>query len=154
MTWISPPGASISDALEELGISVQEFSVAVKMTVEQVKNLIAGKVLIDEALAERISEVVGSTPAFWLRREMNYRISLQAGMESEQSSIVKEVDYANSVSGLRDHCMVLSVDIKNLHGAIHDIKKAYDSRMYAAPELQEETETRLRKAIEYASSLR
>jgi plasmid maintenance system antidote protein VapI len=138
MTWVSPPGASISDALEELGLSIQEFSVAVKMTVEQVKDLIAGKVVISEALAERLSEVVGATTAFWLRREMSYRMSL---CEQSKERMTTQDDLNRS-------------NIDRLNGAISEIEEAFQSMMFAAPEMQEEVMKRMQAAIEYASRLR
>jgi HTH-type transcriptional regulator / antitoxin HigA len=71
--WVSPPGDTILSILEEKNESVETFSSKMGCPVEWVYRLLAGEEPIDEPIAMKLSEVVGSTCRFWLARERNYR---------------------------------------------------------------------------------
>jgi len=75
-TWISPPGDTIADILEErqwLSSDLVEF---LGISPQQLALLINGEMLIDEAMAIKLAKVMGSTPGFWMRREAQYRLKL------------------------------------------------------------------------------
>ena len=74
--WISPPGDTIADILEErqwLSSDLVEF---LGISPQQLALLINGEMLIDEAMAIKLAKVMGSTPGFWMRREAQYRLKL------------------------------------------------------------------------------
>lgn len=71
--WYSPPGDTISTALQERGMSVAKFAWEMKITFPQAKRLLDGSEPITEELATKLSEVIGSTVKFWMRRENQYR---------------------------------------------------------------------------------
>lgn len=73
--WISHPGLSISDRMEELKISEIEMAEKLDVTLEEINSLMAGFGRITPERASRISLVLGSTPSFW--------IDLQAHHDSE-----------------------------------------------------------------------
>ena len=75
--WVSPPGATILDLLEERGSTVGEFASAVQRSVQDVLELLYGSQALNEAWAEQLSALLGASPDFWLRREKQYRASLQ-----------------------------------------------------------------------------
>lgn len=73
--WASPPGATIAELLEAMDLSVEDFADQLGWSPKRAEHLISGEAGIDGALASRLSEVLGASPAFWLNRESQYRIS-------------------------------------------------------------------------------
>ncbi|BCG26983.1 XRE family transcriptional regulator [Pseudomonas tohonis] len=69
---IYPPGDTISDVLLEKGIGFSDFAEMLGGSQGYVDSLIKGDVRITEQLASRLSEVLGASPGFWLRREQQY----------------------------------------------------------------------------------
>jgi HTH-type transcriptional regulator/antitoxin HigA len=69
----SPPGDTIQDILQERGISRFKFGCMVKLSEKAVLGLFDGGLLIDNDLASRLSETLGSSVEFWENRERNYR---------------------------------------------------------------------------------
>ena len=71
--WISPPGDTIEDLLEERGWTKAEFAERTGFTAKHVNELVKGRVPITADAAERLSLVLGSTPDFWLVRDAQYQ---------------------------------------------------------------------------------
>lgn len=71
--WVSPPGDSISDRLEELGWSQADLAVCLGFTTQHVRQLVNGEVPITEETAKRLERVLDSTARFWMKREAQYR---------------------------------------------------------------------------------
>jgi len=85
--WISPPGDTIADVLEERGWSLRVFAEKACIPLARAERLISGDAPIDEATAATLSRVLGSTSRFWLTREAHYRTrirQLQKTSELEQ----------------------------------------------------------------------
>ena len=82
--WISPPGETISDLLEEKDWTQAELAQRLGYTTKHVSQLINGKVSISEETARKLSYVLGSTVEFWLNREAQYRTQLVQQEEIEQ----------------------------------------------------------------------
>lgn len=81
--WISPPGDTIADLLDEHGWSQTEFAQRLDYTTKHVNLLIHGKASISEDTALRLERVLGSTAHFWLKREAQYREALARRTEQE-----------------------------------------------------------------------
>jgi len=79
--WVSPPGESISDLLEEKGWSQAEFSQRCGYTTKHVSQLINGKATITEDTAIKLERVLGSSARFWMNREAQYRESVARTQE-------------------------------------------------------------------------
>lgn len=75
-SWVSSPGETILDILEERGWSKKEFSKQIGVAPKNVNKLLRGEVKLTAQLATSLSQVLGSTPEFWLNREALYRMSL------------------------------------------------------------------------------
>ncbi len=86
--WISPPGDTIEDLLEERGWTKAEFAGRTGFTPKHVNELVKGRVPITPDAADRLSRVLGSTPEFWLRREAQY----QADILRQKSIDAADVD--------------------------------------------------------------
>jgi HTH-type transcriptional regulator/antitoxin HigA len=74
--WVSPPGDTIMDAIEERDWTQAQLAERLGYTEKHVSLLINAKVPITEESAQKLSRVIGSTPEFWLRREAQYRAQL------------------------------------------------------------------------------
>lgn len=69
---VCPPGETISDVLEEKQISFSDFANMLGGSHELADSLLKGDARINDDLAIRLSEVLGASPGFWLRREKLY----------------------------------------------------------------------------------
>lgn len=74
--WVDPPGSTIARILSRRGISIAQFASEVQLSESKAHALIDGVSPIDEKLAERLSNVVGSSVVFWINRENLYRSDL------------------------------------------------------------------------------
>lgn len=82
--WASPPGATISDLLEDQRRSIDEFAHGLGCNRKDTTNLLNGSLEITRDLADTISQLLGGTADFWLAREQQYRDSLTRLETSKQ----------------------------------------------------------------------
>jgi HTH-type transcriptional regulator / antitoxin HigA len=71
--WVSPPGDTIADILEERDWTQQDFANRMGYSTKHISLLINGKVPITQDTAMRLERVLGSSAGFWLTREAQYR---------------------------------------------------------------------------------
>ncbi|WP_431049332.1 ImmA/IrrE family metallo-endopeptidase [Roseateles sp. L2-2] len=71
--WVSPPGDTILDVLEERGWTQQQLADRLGFSLKHVNQLIKAKVPLSEDAAVRLHNVVGGSIGFWLTREAQYR---------------------------------------------------------------------------------
>lgn len=111
--WISPPGDTIEDLLEERGWTRVEFAQRTAFTPKHINELLKGRAPISADTAAKLARVLGSTPEFWLVREARYRAALerQRSLESprEESDWLKELP----LSWMRAHGWVQSFSDKS-----------------------------------------
>jgi HTH-type transcriptional regulator/antitoxin HigA len=81
--WVSPPGDTILDILEERGWSQVELADRLGYTEKFISQLVNGKVALTVDAAVRLERVLGGTLDFWLSREANYQRHL-ARLEAAQ----------------------------------------------------------------------
>jgi len=74
--WVSPPGDTIADALEELKMSQADLAQRSGFTRKHINGLIRGRVAITAEAALKLEAVLGEPASFWLRRESHYREAL------------------------------------------------------------------------------
>lgn len=74
--WVSPPGETILDGLEDRGWTQAELAERTGFTRKHVNQLIKGVASITEETALKLERVLGSTAGFWLNREALYREAL------------------------------------------------------------------------------
>ncbi|NJK32154.1 MAG: helix-turn-helix domain-containing protein [Deltaproteobacteria bacterium] len=84
--WISPPGDTIEDLLEEKGWTKAEFAERTGFTSKHVNELVKGRAALTPDAADRLSRVLGSTAKFWLTREAQYRAALEHRKAVENAS--------------------------------------------------------------------
>ena len=74
--WVSPPGDTIADLMEERDWTQVQLSKRLGYTKKQVSQLINGKAPITNETALKLKNVLGGTEKFWLNREADYRAQL------------------------------------------------------------------------------
>lgn len=75
--WASPPGATIDELLAEHGLSRGDLADHLGQAVAFVDRLIAGQARVTTEIASGLERVLGSSTAFWMRREAQYREQLE-----------------------------------------------------------------------------
>lgn len=71
--WVSPPGETILDLLEERDWTQKDLAARLGYTEKHVSQLVTGKAPVTEDTALRLERVLGSSAGFWLSREARYR---------------------------------------------------------------------------------
>lgn len=82
--WVSPPGETIFDLVEERGWTQAELAVRLGYSEKHVSQLINGKVPLTDEAAIRLERVLGGSVSFWLTREAKYR-EHSARLEAERT---------------------------------------------------------------------
>jgi len=93
--WISMPGDTILDLLEERGWKQTEFAERIGFSPKHVSQLINGKSAITEDAAIRLERVLGSSARFWMNRESQYREAL--AREAELEALENDVDWLKEI---------------------------------------------------------
>lgn len=121
--WVSPPGETIADLLEERDWTQAQLAERLGYTTKHISQLINGKAPITEDTALKLERVLGSTAVFWLNREAQYRAQL-AKIE-EQGLLLSWVDWLNKLpvkdlmhQGAIPNCRL---DAKNKPGVVKDL---------------------------------
>jgi HTH-type transcriptional regulator/antitoxin HigA len=81
--WVSPPGETIRDALAHTQLPSETLGNALGLTSENLRALLAGELEIDRETALGLSAALGGSQGFWLSRETNYRVRLNAQRASK-----------------------------------------------------------------------
>lgn len=78
--WISAPGETVADLLEERGWSQADFATRTGFTKKHVHLLLRGKVQISEGVALKLEQMLGSSSRFWMKLETQYWEWQEMGM--------------------------------------------------------------------------
>ncbi|MEJ2790423.1 MULTISPECIES: ImmA/IrrE family metallo-endopeptidase [unclassified Pseudoxanthomonas] len=84
--WFVPPGATISALLEERDISIESLAEIANKTLGDVSRLIYGVEPLTTEWAQALTECLGASQGFWLRREQQYRSDLERLCEEATSA--------------------------------------------------------------------
>lgn len=71
--WISSPGETIADLLDERQVSLTTFAQRMGYTLQRAKNLLRGRAQITMHVAQQLETIFGAPAAFWMTREAQYR---------------------------------------------------------------------------------
>jgi addiction module HigA family antidote len=69
------PGRIVKGALDELELSVTAAAAVLNVARPTLSNMVNGHAGVSPEMAVRLSKVIGSTPGFWLRLQMNYELA-------------------------------------------------------------------------------
>jgi addiction module HigA family antidote len=85
---LSPPGATLSDLIEERGMKQSELAERTGRPLKTINEIIKGKAMITPETAIQLERVFGTPAEFWNQREANYRgyLARQKELESLDKS--------------------------------------------------------------------
>lgn len=83
--WLSPPGSTIKELIERKGITLEQFAREIEISKDNARYLLRGDLAIDATLSTALARTLGSTPAFWTRREELYRQEIHRLLEPGDS---------------------------------------------------------------------
>jgi HTH-type transcriptional regulator / antitoxin HigA len=99
--WVSPPGDTIQDAIDEMGISQAELARRMGVSKKHINELIKAKATLTPEIAMKLELVLGEPARFWLQREANYQQRLvrreQIQELEAQSGWLKEIPLSDMV---------------------------------------------------------
>jgi HTH-type transcriptional regulator/antitoxin HigA len=87
--WAVPPGATIAAMLAAHSLSRESFATEIGESLETIRRLLLGLQSVDAPLAEKLSKCLGSTSAFWMAREAQYRADFERLQVYEESSALE-----------------------------------------------------------------
>ena len=76
-----PPGETIAENIESLGMSVSELAAALSLSVEAMDEVIVGDRAITPDIAVGLADALGISAQFWLNGEAHYRATLAHNWE-------------------------------------------------------------------------
>ena len=71
--WVSPPGDTIIDLMDEHGFNEEELSKRVGLSLIKGRELISGELILTEKIANKLESLFDVSTTFWLSREDKYR---------------------------------------------------------------------------------
>ena len=89
--WVSPPGETIEDLLEERRWTQAALAERTGLTRKHINDLLRGRAHISADTAARLDKVLGGTPSFWLEREAQYRAVL--GRRQELDAFERQAEW-------------------------------------------------------------
>lgn len=97
--WAVSPGATVRAIMASRDMLDGDVSAQLDLTLEDLADLIEGRVAIDRNLADRLAGVLGPSSRFWLTREALYRhprqTTLPEGLVGEQSAFIARIPVAD-----------------------------------------------------------
>lgn len=92
--WTTPPGRTISRIMRKRGLSNDELALEIDEPEYMIEGLLSGDVRIDDDLADKLSDILGSSSDFWLNRERQYREDLRRLNPSESFGCALDGNWA------------------------------------------------------------
>lgn len=71
--FVTSPGETLNDLLEEKKLSVEWLSQALEMKLTEIQHLLSGEKEITVDLACKLEKAFGASAGFWINREKFYR---------------------------------------------------------------------------------
>lgn len=84
--WVSAPGETIADFLEERNLSRSDFADRIGWTTERTNDFFVGRERITDAVAQQLVMVLGASVGFWLNRDHQY-LEDSARLVSERTKL-------------------------------------------------------------------
>ncbi len=95
--WTSPPGDTIADVLEEKKLSLAAFSKRIGCSIDEAKDLLAGRLVMSVGLARKLHAELGATVEFWMSRDFHYRESVARLSGAETKDWIAELPLGDMV---------------------------------------------------------
>ncbi len=78
------PGEILADELEELGMSALALAKALHVPANRISQIVSGKRGMTADTALRLSQLLGTTPGFWLNLQKAYELRLAEQERGEE----------------------------------------------------------------------
>jgi HTH-type transcriptional regulator / antitoxin HigA len=91
--WASSPSSTILSILKEKNITVEVFAKNINSDIVFVNNLLYGQITINNDLAKKLEKNLGATVNFWLKRESQYRESIQRLNSIEEKKWISQMPF-------------------------------------------------------------
>ncbi|MGV8146972.1 MAG: HigA family addiction module antitoxin [Alkaliphilus sp.] len=92
-----PPGETIRENMEFLGINQRELSTRLDITTKHLSNILSGKSPITYESAIKLETVIGPSAKFWMNLEINYQLNKIRLEKLEQldvdAKLIKDIPY-------------------------------------------------------------
>ena len=113
------PGYYISDVIEEMDITQEEFAKRLNLTPKHLSEIVNGKAKVTPEVANKLSVMLDTSIEMWLNLQTKYDVKIaeiNARKEmDEQIDIVKEIDYKFFVdNGFLKSEKIASIRVKQL----------------------------------------
>lgn len=89
--WLTTPGDTIADLLEERGWTQAELATRTGFTTKHIHQLLKGDAPITQDTASKLEKVLGSTVRFWMGLDTQYREQL--AWRAEKTTLTKEAGW-------------------------------------------------------------
>ncbi|QRM89049.1 ImmA/IrrE family metallo-endopeptidase [Lacinutrix sp. WUR7] len=89
--WTSSPGNTINDILKNRSIEVPVFAKKIDESTDLVIKLIEGSIKINNELASKLSNELGTSRSFWINREEHYRSLLKVNQPKVMSNWISSL---------------------------------------------------------------
>ncbi|QOG03478.1 ImmA/IrrE family metallo-endopeptidase [Flavobacterium sp. MDT1-60] len=90
--WVSPPGDTIRDILDEQNITISNFASQMGSSIEIINELIIGDKSINQKIASKLEAYLGVPEEFWLTREKQYRFHFEK-IQSENKAWLSNLPF-------------------------------------------------------------
>ncbi|EHK9184857.1 ImmA/IrrE family metallo-endopeptidase [Vibrio vulnificus] len=94
--WISPPGETIVELLDESGLSIEDLSRKIGLSSQKSQRLLDGELSICQSLASRLESTFKVSSKFWLSRDSQYQAFKQR-LEAKEKSWLELLPVADMV---------------------------------------------------------
>lgn len=71
--WVYPPGETLQEALEDIGMSQVEFATQIGLELDQLNQIIQGSAELTPDIVNRLESTLGIPARVWNNLEDNYR---------------------------------------------------------------------------------
>src|SRR5262245_40314210 len=95
--WVSAPGDTIIDILQERRLSKKQFAEKMGQPIDAVDDLLAGRLAITIGLARRLEAVLGGSVKFWMTRDFHYRSDATKHKEGNEFQWLSELPLADMI---------------------------------------------------------
>ena len=99
-----PPGATIVEQLNDVGMTTKEFADCMGLTVRGIDMLLAGKMALSQDIACKLESVLGVPAKFWNNLETIYRTKLEEISKEHNQDNKKRSTYLNGRCSFSFRC--------------------------------------------------
>src|SRR5689334_1968840 len=90
LRWVSAPGDTILDLLEERAMPRQELAERLRCSLDALNAVLEGRAVLTPDIAEGLERALAVKATFWLSREQTYRAELVRREASASENLARQ----------------------------------------------------------------